>query len=1838
MSSVLVIPILVDALALEAGQNAVDAFADFTQLPYVGRDNTGEYDSHSDRPFLTETVVAPAFSDTNFLLQPGVHLHWALPTALTRAVHPLDQQTGQPDRQRTEFPSAPDRWLVCRWRHDQLEKAWLRESDYLWSPEDVLHQPQESLTNWPYRIEAKPDQPPRFIMPDGEPPFRFLGRGRELGQPWPQKSNPAWLKDIGQRLTAIGYGETNFAAFYPNCRSVFGHYDNNPTPADGLWYELFGWYDNPQDDPFHQLVTRLDPRQPIPAFVTAYETSLGRQIRFRLSESGHQNLAGFNLPEAVRTRLQPLIGRDFFGQAALMAALSTCLGENIAPPIVSAVLACALPTPPAQMVREQIRQQFSWDWPDDTLPDHLICYGRVYQADFVPPVSGTAPEIQVAVANSGTEALAALVATHLAEQRFPLEPDLRFQEKARLETHLEALMLQSDLSNQLLDVGDALTIARHRRSFTAVPGTALWVIRPQTGATDEHGPEDGRGGINLPLELAHFLDGLNAAQAAYDRGRNQIDSLRWQTYSDWYRTMRHSYPAADEVRDFQSTPLHLDGNSDVDAMFRHLRHHTLHELAQARATVGEIISLAPDAMRVSYQLADSTLPAQLGFVGADTLFDTVRTLQLQRRDDCWQTVPGTDRSLEFDLADHIGPDTPGQTHPETSLDQWRLFSATGQPTTLYRLGGWWQSADGGQILPVCLALEVAHFLQATRNLLRQHNDDPAEVRFTNLTFAALQKAFGSAPLTPPLAAALQKLDTWRGRTFAARQPGETLKQALRREGETTVGIPLPGELHDLIWSLVAEQWRLDQTPGPRFWQPNDPVLLLAGQGATPTDRWQTDGTPWHDTAGNLTCLLTDRTGLPNTEPVTAELDWKQTRQSEAGRQRWQQIASALRLDKRQSGRVHPFLLEWEAEFAAVHAGSNLDSEQDGFAPDYLQRNWSLAETEHALAASVSQAALTHSATMVRGRAVLSSHAHPVLTRQLENYLLFRLQEPSIPTDKKSGASLSFAQAATYPADQLTYVSWLAHYAPDKLVNGQPPQAGTPACTDLLTSRQTDITTWIRTTICGRDLLAAVQAWAKFQAVTSPAWLANGPRLYGLPDQGGLAAGILACLHHILAGEMGDAAAFLRDTVMLDATVITRLRASTYSSLSALDGAIQAGPTPFIRLLRCADAYGYILPHPNRLTVLNQPLVMGLPEGGAIQQVLCDLANNSTIADLSGRMGLRPSAVQAIVEAREIKPLASLGQLASLPGVSAATLARLLVFADQNGQFQRSAAATPPSSWHSWPDEYGHARVDALETTLATWVYLQTFPNVLTQAMGGFHDALLMRERSWQLPVADPLAFDDYRAFTEEVIRPNVGRNRSTPLWENEFHPFRAGDLALMRLRLVDTFGQEQALNLENIHTTTTLDTPRGRDMMLPPRLTQPARLNLRWLAGDGSGLEWNSHPALTPICGWLVVNNLTAELTIYDSEGVLQGSLDIEGQWRLPPGATGPVRPDDLDNLTLRRMVNWLQVRGRADDTFIEAFGETVETALENINPETFQSQEALSLLMSRPVALVQLQVSFELQHPPATNQSLAAFAHEVEGGDRQTEGFEQVLLPLRMGEHQRFNDGVIGFWVEDEAGDYQGDVFHAPQSHWLKEAGLDIYRDQSGDQNLGLSLAGEPLNLVLLLDPRGRVHATSGLLPVKEIGLPADEYAAALNRIEINFLTAPILTPQGHIQLALPQEPGWSWSWIAQEQGRWLTLPDVAVLAQEVIEKAFPDQPLLWGQLIAAGVLEVIPGVRGRALIKADAFAQGLQQFEATLRPDLQRVLEINSRTLESPDTQVKFPPLELREGWLRLRRNPND
>jgi hypothetical protein len=70
----------------------------------------------------------------------------------------------------------------------------------------------------------------------------------------------------------------------------------------------------------------------------------------------------------------------------------------------------------------------------------------------------------------------------------------------------------------------------------------------------------------------------------------------------------------------------------------------------------------------------------------------------------------------------------------------------------------------------------------------------------------------------------------------------------------------------------------------------------------------------------------------------------------------------------------------------------------------------------------------------------------------------------------------------------------------------------------------------------------------------------------------------------------------------------------------------------------------------------------------------------------------------------------------------------------------------------------------------------------------------------------------------------------------------------------------------------------------------------------------------------------------------------------------------------------------------------------------------------------------------------------------------------------------------------------------------IAVHRDQQ-PLNITQSINSPPHKLTLLLDPRGAVHATSGILPTKAIQIPADQFVEALRNIEVTFLTAPILT-----------------------------------------------------------------------------------------------------------------------------------
>ena len=57
---------------------------------------------------------------------------------------------------------------------------------------------------------------------DDPQPFRYLGRKKSLAD-WQENDPKAKYLRL---LTAVGYGEPTFAAFYPNCHSVLGFDDD----------------------------------------------------------------------------------------------------------------------------------------------------------------------------------------------------------------------------------------------------------------------------------------------------------------------------------------------------------------------------------------------------------------------------------------------------------------------------------------------------------------------------------------------------------------------------------------------------------------------------------------------------------------------------------------------------------------------------------------------------------------------------------------------------------------------------------------------------------------------------------------------------------------------------------------------------------------------------------------------------------------------------------------------------------------------------------------------------------------------------------------------------------------------------------------------------------------------------------------------------------------------------------------------------------------------------------------------------------------------------------------------------------------------------------------------------------------------------------------------------------------------------------------------------------------------------------------------------------------------------------------------------------------------------
>lgn len=419
---------------------------------------------------------------------------------------------------------------------------------------------------------------------------------------------------------------------------------------------------------------------------------------------------------------------------------------------------------------------------------------------------------------------------------------------------------------------------------------------------------------------------------------------------------------------------------------------------------------------------------------------------------------------------------------------------------------------------------------------------------------------------------------------------------------------------------------------------------------------------------------------------------------------------------------------------------------------------------------------------------------------------------------------------------------------------------------------------------------------------------------------------------------------------------------------------------------------------------------------------------------------------------------------------------------------------------------------------------------LSQALGGFNDALLMHKMTLQLAVSDPLGFSSYQTFAQEMADAIQNSIHRAPQPLNDFNPMRTGAMSLNALRLVDTFGQIQDLDLSSISCCDNLTpTETDKDVELPPRLVQPARLDLNWLSATDDTMEMNSHPATTPVCGWVLSNHLDNSLMVYNTAGAALGEIDQNGNWSEAIGSDAALDAvSEISNSHLQNMVSTIISLTSQDNTYLADFILTLDQSMTMIEPDNASQQQGLALLIGQPVALVRASLNLELQGETAIHQGWPDFREDLSRETRDTDGVEHIQFPIRVGEYQQLNDGLVGYWVESEPDVFANDTFYAPQTEGIDNTLIETHTDDP--INVVQSLESNAVTLTMLMDPRGSIHATSGILPTVVRTIPPDQYSAALEALEVSFLTTPILTNSNQISLPLPNEAGYQWTWIQKE------------------------------------------------------------------------------------------------------------
>ncbi|MEU8547139.1 hypothetical protein AB0C81_09055 [Streptomyces roseoverticillatus] len=353
-----------------------------------------------------------------------------------------------------------------------------------------------------------------------------------------------------------------------------------------------------------------------------------------------------------------------------------------------------------------------------------------------------------------------------------------------------------------------------------------------------------------------------------------------------------------------------------------------------------------------------------------------------------------------------------------------------------------------------------------------------------------------------------------------------------------------------------------------------------------------------------------------------------------------------------------------------------------------------------------------------------------------------------------------------------------------------------------------------------------------------------------------------------------------------------------------------------------------------------------------------------------------------------------------------------------------------------------------------------------------------------------------------------------------------------------------------------------RFVQLTPRLTQPARAGFTLLDArdDLTPLTTASDPDTTPVSAWLVPAYLDRALYAYGPDGAPLGEL----RTTLPPTGIPQVTWHALP-YSQYRTIDDLREDHRHLHGFLSALvaqdrGPAALRALLSVIDRTLSTTAPIgdaapphtpSVLVGRPLALMRLRFGIDLDGPSYTDPSWKNLRRA------EPPAYPGYRWPVRLGERNELADGLVGYFHGAHRDtDYR--VLHTVLSEAELPGEAREYFDPIGT---GASLklparvpGSDPENhdaafLTVLADPRGTVHATTGILPTAEVRLPTRLVEPPLAELPVSFRLGPLPVSEyvpdpaavraagepPALVLPRPSDRYGTWTWVQNESaGTW--------------------------------------------------------------------------------------------------------